>query len=279
MRLVRARIDGSVVLGRLEGDSVGILATESDHPRADVLIESLDTGLDLSAAPSSWRTAEEVTVLSPVRQPGKIVCVGLNYRAHAAESGRELPERPLLFAKFANAVVGPDEPIVFSPDDQHEVDYEGELAVVIGSRTSHVAADQALGHVLGYTVANDVSGRHAQFLDGQWLRGKSHDTFCPLGPELVTADEISDVQRLQVTTRLNGEVMQDGSTADMVFSVTEIISYVSRFIALEPGDVVLTGTPPGVGFARTPPVYLGDGDVVEVTISGLGTLRSPVAAG
>ena len=157
-----------------------------------------------------------------------------------------------------------------------EIDYEGELAVVIGQQARDVAVEDALGYVLGYTVANDVSARDAQFGDGQWLRGKSSDGFCPLGPVLVTADEVDDVQDLDVRTYLNGEEMQSGNTSDMIFSVAEIIAYASRYITLLPGDVLLTGTPPGVGFARTPQVFLSAGDVVEVEVGSIGRLRTTV---
>jgi len=279
MRLARARLaDGKVGLARLDGDAdAAVLAIEQHHPRADVLAEALYAGTDLDADGACSVPVSELTLLSPVRHPSKIVCVGLNYRDHAAESGADLPERPLLFAKFSNAIVGPEEPIRFRSEDQVEVDYEGELAVIVGTRASHVDQDKALEHVLGYTVANDVSGRRAQFTDGQWLRGKSHDSFCPLGPILVTTDEVADVQDLQLTTRINGTVVQQASTADMVFSVAQVLSYASRFFTFEPGDILLTGTPPGVGFARQPPIFLSDTDTVEVTVEGVGTLRNSVA--
>lgn len=275
MRLTRARLDGRVVLARLDGDVAHVVWEESDHVAADALREALAADADLSG---EGRTVggDELTTLSPVAAPSKVVCVGLNYSDHAEESGAALPTKPMLFAKFANAIVGTDEHIEFDAAELTEVDYEGELAVVIGKRASNVPLEQALDHVFGYTVANDVSARDAQFSDGQWVRGKSSDTFCPLGPVIVTADEITDPQQLGVSTRLNGEVMQDGSTSKMVFAVDAIVAYASRFITLLPGDVILTGTPPGVGFARTPPVFLGDGDTVEVEIERIGTLRSRV---
>ncbi len=209
--------------------------------------------------------------LLPIPRPGKIVCVGLNYRDHASESAMELPAAPLLFAKWPNGLVGPGEPIVL-PHQTTEVDYEAELGVVIGRAARSISADDALDHVAGYLCANDVSARDIQFGDGQWTRGKSFDTFCPVGP-MVPAAQIADPQNLRIRCLLNGEAIQDGTTADMIFGVAEVIAYVSDGIALEPGDLILTGTPPGVGFVRNPPVFLQDGDEVTVEIEGVGTPR------
>ena len=211
----------------------------------------------------------------PFARPSKIVCVGLNYRDHASESKLELPSAPLLFAKWPNALVGPGAPIVL-PRQATETDYEAELGVVIGRGGREIPVDDALDHVAGYVCANDVSSRDVQFADGQWTRGKSFDTFCPVGPELVPADRIADPQALRIRCLLNGEALQDATTADMIFSVAEVIAYVSDGIELLPGDLILTGTPPGVGFVRTPPVYLQDGDEVSVEIEGVGTLTNPV---
>jgi 2,4-didehydro-3-deoxy-L-rhamnonate hydrolase len=214
----------------------------------------------------------------PIPWPSKIIAVGLNYYDHALESAMEVPERPLLFAKWPNALIGDGEPIRL-PAATREVDFEAELAVVIGVPVREpLSAERALEVVAGYTCLNDVSARDAQFADGQWTRGKSFDTFCPVGPELVPAREIPDPQALRVRCLLNGEVMQDAPTTDMIFSVAEVIAYVSASISLEPGDLIATGTPPGVGFARTPPVYLKPGDVVAVDIAGVGTLTNPVVA-
>ncbi len=207
--------------------------------------------------------------------PSKIVCVGLNYRDHAVEQGVEEPKAPLLFAKWPNALIGPGEPIVL-PAESEQVDYEAELGVVIGRRTSKVAEADALDAVEGYVCVNDVSARDLQFADGQWTRGKSPDTFCPVGPRLVPREEIDDPQALAVRCVLNGQTMQDSSTAEMIFSVAEIIAYVSRVITLEPGDLIATGTPAGVGVFRDPKVRLADGDEISVEVEGLGTLTNPV---
>ncbi len=210
-----------------------------------------------------------------ISRPGKIVCVGLNYLDHAQETGQELPKAPLLFAKWPNTLIGDGDPIVL-PDASQEVDYEAELGVVIGTTAKHVSEADALDHVAGYICLNDVSARDLQFADGQWTRGKSPDTFCPIGPRLVPREEIDDPQALGIRCILNGETMQDSSTAQMIFSVAEIIAYVSRVITLEPGDLIATGTPAGVGVFRDPKVLLKDGDEVSIEIDGLGTLTNPV---
>jgi 2-keto-4-pentenoate hydratase/2-oxohepta-3-ene-1,7-dioic acid hydratase in catechol pathway len=213
----------------------------------------------------------------PIDRPQKIVCIGLNYRDHAEEQGVALPERPLLFAKWPNTLIGPGEAIKL-PAVSSEVDYEAELGVVIGQRVSRASADNALEAVRGYICANDVSGRDVQFADKQWVRGKSFDTFCPVGPELVPAADVPDPQALSIRAILNGEVMQDSTTANMVFGVAEIISFVSQAITLEPGDLILTGTPAGVGVFRDPKVLLKPGDEITIEIDGLGALTNPVEA-
>jgi 2-keto-4-pentenoate hydratase/2-oxohepta-3-ene-1,7-dioic acid hydratase in catechol pathway len=206
------------------------------------------------------------------------VAIGLNYLDHVREAGMEAPSRPLVFAKWPSSVIGPDEPIVIDATLAERVDWEVELAAVIGTTARDVEASAALDHILGYTVANDVSARDVQFADGQWVRGKSFDTFCPLGPTLVTADEVPDPQALKLGTRVNGEVVQDSSTSEMVFGVRELIAFCSRSFTLEPGDVVLTGTPWGCGEFMDPRRSLAPGDVVECEVQGLGVLRNPVRA-
>jgi 2-keto-4-pentenoate hydratase/2-oxohepta-3-ene-1,7-dioic acid hydratase in catechol pathway len=213
----------------------------------------------------------------PIRRPEKIVCVGLNYRDHAEEQGTDLPTAPLLFAKWPNALIGPGEPIVV-PRASKQVDYEAELGVVIGTRVRGVSVENALAAVAGYLCVNDVSARDLQFSDGQWTRGKSPDTFCPVGPELIPAATVGDPQALAIRCLLNGEVMQDSTTANMVFTVAEIVSYASETMTLEPGDLIATGTPAGVGIFRKPPVLLSDGDEVTIEIEGLGALTNPVRA-
>ena len=213
----------------------------------------------------------------PIDRPGKIVCVGLNYRDHAEEQGTELPSAPLLFAKWPNALIGPGEPIVI-PRASKQVDYEAELGVVIGERVRRVSAEAALDAVRGYICLNDVSARDLQFSDGQWTRGKSADTFCPVGPQLVPPAEVPDPQALGIRCVLNGETMQDSTTANMIFTVAEIIAYASATMTLEPGDLIATGTPAGVGVFRDPPVLLKEGDEVRIEIDGLGSLTNPVKA-
>jgi len=214
-----------------------------------------------------------------VLRPGKIVCVGQNYRDHTAEmGGAELPE-PILFGKFAVCRIGPGEPIVLPPESSH-VDAEAELAVVIGKAARRVSRERALDVVAGYVCANDVSARDLQYGDGQWFRGKNFETFCPVGPgDPVPVSELGDGSGLRVVQRLNGEVMQDGNTRDLLFDVPYLVAFASRLFTLEPGDLLLTGTPSGVGWARDPRVSLRDGDVVEVEVEGIGVLSNPVAAG
>lgn len=214
----------------------------------------------------------------PIDRPAKIVCVGLNYSDHAEEQGTDPPAAPLLFAKWPNTLIGPGEAIVLPPESS-QVDYEAELGVVIGRTARHVDEADALAYVRGYLCLNDVSARDLQFADGQWTRGKSPDTFCPVGPELVPAERVPDPQALSIRCVLNGETMQDSSTAKMIFSVAEIIAYVSRTVTLEPGDLIATGTPAGVGVFRDPKVLLKDGDEVTVEIEGLGALTNPVRKG
>jgi len=212
---------------------------------------------------------------APVPRPGKIICIGLNYRDHAAESNMPLPEKPVVFSKFSTAVIAPGEPVVL-PSTSKQVDYEAELAVVIGRRAKHVTADRAYDHVLGYTAFNDVSARDFQFNDGQWQRGKSCDTFAPMGQTIVTTDDIPDPHKLAIKLVLNGQVMQDSNTDQLIFGVPALIEFLSQSITLEPGDVIATGTPAGVGFARKPPVFLKPGDEMEVLIEGMGGLGNPV---
>jgi 2-keto-4-pentenoate hydratase/2-oxohepta-3-ene-1,7-dioic acid hydratase in catechol pathway len=206
------------------------------------------------------------------RAEPKVICIGLNYDDHAGESGMELPKAPLLFGKFASTLCGDGDAIVL-PEGIGHVDAEAELAVVIGETARGVAARDALGVVAGYTCGNDVSARDAQFGDGQWFRGKGFDTFCPVGPEIVELDDPGD---LRVVQRLNGEVLQDSRTSNLIFDVPTLISYVSNVLTLEPGDLILTGTPDGVGVFRDPKVSLAPGDVVEVEVEGVGVLRNDV---
>jgi 2-keto-4-pentenoate hydratase/2-oxohepta-3-ene-1,7-dioic acid hydratase in catechol pathway len=215
-----------------------------------------------------------VKLLAPV-EPPNIFAIGRNYRAHVEETGARLPERPLVFMKATTALNGPGGAIVLPESAPNEVDFEAELAIVVGRRAWRVAPEAALDHVLGYTCANDVSARDCQRSDKQWTRAKGFDTFCPLGPWLVTAD-VLDPDHCAIRSRLNGQLMQGSNTADMIYSCRQLISYLSHQFTLLPGTVVLTGTPQGVGFARTPPVFLREGDRIEIEIEGIGTLVNHV---
>jgi 2-keto-4-pentenoate hydratase/2-oxohepta-3-ene-1,7-dioic acid hydratase in catechol pathway len=258
-------------LVEVDGDRVRELEFDGD------LAALLTTGLDAATlARGSEHDGAAVRLEAPLR-PGKIVAIGLNYRQHATESGVPPPEAPLIFAKFPSSVVGPSAEIVVDRALTQSVDWEAELGVVVGSRMRNVPRERALEHVFGYTVVNDVSARDAQSGDGQWVRAKSMDTFCPLGPVVVSADEIGDPQALRLWTAVNGEIMQDASTADMIFGVAELLAYCSSNFMLEPGDLLITGTPWGVGIVREPPITLQPGDVVETGVDGIGTLRNPVA--
>lgn len=216
----------------------------------------------------------EMRLGPPIPDPDKIICLGLNYRSHAEEAGFSIPQVPILFAKYRNALTGPTSPIVL-PSLSTEIDYEAELAVVIGKTGKNIPAEQALEYVAGYMAFNDVSARDLQFRSGQWLSGKALDTFAPCGPALVIR-EIKDPQKLDIATRLNGQTLQQSNTCNMIFSVSETIAYISQLMTLEPGDIIATGTPEGVGFKRNPPIFLHDGDVVEVEVEGIGILRNPV---
>ena len=214
----------------------------------------------------------------PVVHPSKIICVGRNYASHARELGHEIPTHPILFAKFASAIIGPHDDI-FRPRDVTDLDYEGELCVIIGRAGRHITREHALEYVAGYCCANDVSARTAQLRSGdQWLRGKSFDTFCPLGPALVTRDEVPDPQALRIRTWVDGELRQDDTTANMIFDVATLISYCSDAFTLEPGDIILTGTPPGVAMGRTPPPWLEPGQLCEIEIDGLGRIANHIVA-
>ena len=217
---------------------------------------------------------EATRIGPPIPNPSKIICIGLNYADHAAEQNRPLPEKPLLFAKAPSALCGSGDPILLPEDEQ--VDVEAELAVVIGRRARNLRAEATQAVIAGYMCFNDVSGRKAQYADRQWFRGKSYDTFAPCGPCLVTCDEVPDAHALAIRSRIDGQVMQDSRTDQLVFPVPQLLEYISHSMTLLPGDIIATGTPAGVGVFRRPPVFLKDGDVVTVTIESLGTLTNPV---
>ncbi len=217
------------------------------------------------------------TLLPPISNPGKVICIGLNYRDHAIESGMPIPPEPICFGKFGNTIIGSGQSIRL-PRVSHEVDYEAELVVIIGKKAYDISREQAFEHVAGYCNGNDVSARDWQINKPgkQWMLGKTPDTFAPIGPWLVSADEVPDPHQLGIELRLNGNVMQSGSTKEFIFGIDEVVSYLSQIMTLEPGDVIFTGTPPGVGMARQPQVWLKPGDQVEVSITGLGVLTNTV---
>ncbi len=246
-------------------DMAGLLAGDPD-----LLVELAAAAT--AAGPEAGVQLDAVRLLAPVPAPGKIVAIGRNYADHAAEEGADAPGAPLIFAKFPSSVIGPRGEIRWDPSLTAQVDYEAELAVVIGRSASRVAEREALDYVLGYTCLNDVTARDLQFGDGQWVRGKSLDTFCPMGPWLVTPDELGNPDDLRITCTLNGEEVQDDRTSSMYHGVARLISYCSQAFTLMPGDVIATGTPAGVGIFRTPPLLLTDGDVVVVSIEGIGEL-------
>jgi 2-keto-4-pentenoate hydratase/2-oxohepta-3-ene-1,7-dioic acid hydratase in catechol pathway len=250
-----------------------VLTAGSDMLRR---LEASAAGVEPGAEPDVGAVSE-LELGPPIPDPDKIICLGLNYGDHAREAGATPPEVPVLFAKFRNCLVGPTEPIVL-PEASKAVDYEGELAVVIGTRCKNVPEEDALRHVAGGMALNDVSARDLQNQTGQWLSGKAIDTFAPCGPALVTVDELGDLQDLGISTELNGQLVQESNTREMIFSVTYAVAYLSRLMTLAPGDIIATGTPAGIGSTREPPLLLADGDVVSVTVDGVGSLRNPVKA-
>jgi 2-keto-4-pentenoate hydratase/2-oxohepta-3-ene-1,7-dioic acid hydratase in catechol pathway len=241
------------------------------------LLEDQLRGLERSSSGIQSYLFDEsaVTLRAPVLRPQKVIGIGLNYRDHAEEQKAALPKEPLLFGMYASAIIGPGDSIVL-PAMSKTVDYEAELGVVIGARARHVSPGDALQYVAGYTCFHDVSARDLQYADKQWLRAKSFDTFAPMGPYLVTRGDLGDGDGLSIQCRLNGQVMQNSNTSNLIFKVPALVSHISQVMTLEVGDVIATGTPGGVGFARKPPVFLKAGDVVEIEIEGIGVLRNPV---
>ena len=261
-KYVRFESNGKTACGIVNGETIDILDRNFLEEGAQ------PTGEQVKLA--------DVKLLSPVVPPN-IICIGLNYKPHAKEFGAaKLPELPLIFIKTTTALTGPDEPIILPKIAPDHVDYEGELVIIIGKTAKNVSEEDADQYIFGYTVANDVSARDVQTkIDTQWARGKSYDTFCPLGPAAVTG---LDGDRLDIQTRLNGEIMQDSNTENLIFSVRYLVSFISHNMTLLPGTVILTGTPSGVGFKRNPPVYLKPGDVIEVEVENIGTLKNTVTA-
>lgn len=258
-----------------DGPAAGVLLGDEIAPAGTSIRELLASASE--PAPSDERIPRaSVRLLPPVPDPQKIICLGLNYRDHAAEAGLEIPENPLWFAKFANSLIGDGERIILPPAHAEHVDYEAELAVVIGRPAHRISADRALEHIAGAMPFNDVSARDLQLQNPLWTSGKAIETFAPCGPALVTLDELDDLQNLRLRTRINGEVVQDGTTADMIFGVAETIAWLSRTMTLLPGDIIATGTPAGIGGLKG--IFLRDGDTVSVAVDGLGAVSNPVAA-
>jgi len=278
MRLVTFSLNGPPRLGILFGEQISVLPGS--------MLEFIQSGprrrhaaqADLTEGRLSTFSVNSVRLLAPLSNPGKVVGIGLNYMDHCREQKVAVPDRPIVFTKFNTAIIGPEEAITWERSVTDQVDFEVELGVVIGKTAHHVSVEQALYYVFGYTVSNDVSARDFQISDRQCVRAKSLDTFCPIGPVIVTADEIPDPQALRLTCLLNGQTMQDSSTAEMIFGVAELISHLSHSFTLLPGDIIATGTPDGVGVFRKPQVFMQDGDVVEVEVEGIGVLRNPVSA-
>lgn len=240
------------------------------------LLENVAKGVKESRLNSGINLAPKNARLGPpVPDPDKIICLGLNYRDHAEEANLPVPKVPLLFAKFRNSLTGPVDEIEL-PDASESVDYEAELAIVIGKITKNVSEENALEYVFGAMAMNDVSARDVQLATSQWMAGKAIDTFAPCGPALVSLDELGDIQNLRIQARVNGRLVQDSNTGNMIFRVSYIVSYLSQLMTLVPGDIIATGTPAGVGFKREPPILLKDGDLVEVEVERIGRLANPV---
>jgi 2-keto-4-pentenoate hydratase/2-oxohepta-3-ene-1,7-dioic acid hydratase in catechol pathway len=270
----------------LKGAARPLAVVDGDRV-APLELDGIATVDDLIAAgPQAWKAGareggeplQPGMLDAPLKTPSKIACVGLNYHDHCRETGMPAPKRPLIFAKFPSSLTGPDATIEWPDGLTEQVDWEAELAVVIGRRIRHASESEALDAIFGYTAANDVSARDLQFADQQWVRAKSIDGFCPLGPFIVTPDEFGDPQDKRLTARVNGETMQDSTTAEMIFGVAEIVSFLSHACTLEPGDLILTGTPWGVGGFRDPPVFLEPGDTVEIEVEGVGVLANEVGS-
>ena len=283
MKLVAFEEDGERRLGARRGKSI------VDLRRVDPTLPA-DVRRLLEAGPAALRAArkaldgaedaideEAVRIVAPISDPEKVICIGLNYADHASETKMAVPSEPIVFAKYASAIIGPGDAIVL-PATSGKVDYEAELVAVIGTGGRDIPESQALDHVAGYTVGNDVSARDYQLEKpgGQWLMGKTFDTFAPIGPDVVTADEVPNPHRLRVRCILNGTPMQDSCTDQLIFGVDELVAYLSHVVTLAPGDLIFTGTPPGVGMARTPPVWLRSGDRVTCEVEGVGRLENPV---
>jgi 2-keto-4-pentenoate hydratase/2-oxohepta-3-ene-1,7-dioic acid hydratase in catechol pathway len=283
MRLVTFRRAGTSAEPGVLSDGRVVGLSGAGYTSVQAIIENWETARqDIEAflkEPPKEAAAplESLTLLAPIPRPPKLICVGLNYRDHAAESKMEIPAVPTIFNKFPNVVIGPGEPIVL-PKNSAKPDYEAEFAFVIGKGGRHIAAADWRNHVFGYTIVNDVSARDFQMQTTQWLMGKTFDTFAPMGPCIVTADEIDDPHKLDVKMTINGQVLQNSNTRELIFPIPELVAFLSSVVTLEPGDVVSTGTPSGVGFSHKPPRWLRPGDECVVSVTGIGELRNPCVA-
>jgi 2-keto-4-pentenoate hydratase/2-oxohepta-3-ene-1,7-dioic acid hydratase in catechol pathway len=290
MRLVTLEVGGKQRLAaELNGRYVDLARASKDAlpstmreflEQGEGAMEKAKRAVESAKSSADSYSANQVTLKAPIPDPRKIICVGLNYADHAAESGAAIPPEPVLFSKYPTAIIGPGEAILLPPESQ-EVDYEVEFVFVIGKRGRRIPQEQAMDYVAGYTVGHDVSARDWQLkkVGGQWMVGKTFDTFAPIGPALVTKDEVPDPHNLKITCAVSGEVVQNSRTQQLIFKVPELVSYISTVITLEPGDLVFTGTPSGVGFSRKPPRFLKEGDVCELEVEGLGKLVNPVRNG
>ncbi len=280
MKLVTCEINGKTCIGILEDSQVfriegagmpaSMLHLVQGGPELLQMIRAQHQNGEFRAFP-----LKEVRLLAPISNPQKVMAIGHNYMDHIREQNAPVPANPMLFAKFSSSIIGPGETITWSQKVTQQVDIEAELGVVIGKRARNVAVENGLDYVFGYTIINDVSARDLQYSDKQWVRGKSLDTFCPTGPMIVTADEIRDPQALHLSSRINDFVLQDSSTKEMIFSVAYLISYLSQAFTMEPGDLIATGTPNGVGMYRKPQVFLKDGDVITIEVEKIGRLVNP----
>ncbi len=281
MRLVTFSTGGAPRAGLLSGDQILDLEPAGFNGVRSFLdggAEAIAKAGKLLANPAAGIPLTEAKLHAPIPDPEKFICIGLNYRDHAIESGMEIPDTPTVFTKYRNAIIGPGEPIKIPPVS-NEVDYEAGFAFVIGKTAKDVAAADWEDYVFGYTIVNDVSARDYQPATSQWTIGKTFDTFGPTGPAIVSKDEVADPHNLRISLKLNGQVLQDSSTDQLIFRIPDLVEYLTKVMTLVPGDIISTGTPPGVGFARKPPVFMKPGDEVIVKVEGLGELRNPCVAG
>lgn len=278
-RIADARVDAAAKvlrkLGRAPQDMIELLGLGTGYRKALGVVVGCAGAMGKKSPKGLLTPLRNAKLRAPIAHPNKITCIGLNYADHAREGGHEPPSSPIFFLKSHNTICGPGDPIKLPPNST-QVDYEAEFAVVIGKRGSRIAESDAHKYIAGYTLLHDVSARDMQFSDKQWYRGKSCDTFAPTGPWIVTPDEVPDPNNLRISLTLNGETMQDSNTSNLIFKVPFLISYLSQSVTWEVGDVISTGTPPGVGFARKPQVFMKAGDTVSVSVEGIGTLTNPV---